>query len=98
MQAAARAALRQQAASRPSSEDAAHNAAFLYPQGELPKCYAVLGLERTATERDITRAYRLAAAKWHPDKWLTASPEEQQTAAARFRELQVAYEELGQAS
>lgn len=30
--------------------------------------YAVLGVERTATSKEITKAYRVRALKVHPDK------------------------------
>ncbi len=40
-----------------------------------------------ATPRDITHAYRMLAAKWHPDKWATATEDKQKvrTVAASVR-------------
>ena len=34
-----------------------------------PRChYAVLDVERTATDDELKKAYRVLALKWHPDK------------------------------
>jgi hypothetical protein len=52
--------------------------------------YAVLGIERDATDSEIARAYRRAARATHPD----THPHEP-TAAERFRTITVAYETLG---
>lgn len=35
---------------------------------ERPDLYAVLGVDANATERDITRAYRMKAMQAHPDR------------------------------
>jgi curved DNA-binding protein len=50
--------------------------------------YATLGLERSATEDDIKRAYRKLARKYHPDVTKEADGEE------RFKEVREAYEVL----
>jgi curved DNA-binding protein len=50
--------------------------------------YATLGLERTATQDDIKRAYRKLARKYHPD--VSKEPD----AEARFKDLAEAYEAL----
>lgn len=50
--------------------------------------YATLGLERSATEDDIKRAYRKLARKYHPDVTKEADGEE------RFKEVGEAYEVL----
>ncbi|KAG0250558.1 DnaJ (Hsp40), sub C, member 17 [Mortierella polycephala] len=50
--------------------------------------YAVLGVERTATTKEITKAYRLKALKVHPDK----NPDP--NAAKIFHELSQAYDLL----
>jgi DnaJ-domain-containing protein 1 len=84
LQAAARAALQQQ-----------RRSTSVPPAGErLPRPYLVLGLQRSATVRDVTRAYRMMAARWHPDKWRRASVDEQQVAERRFRIVAGAYEAL----
>jgi Ca-activated chloride channel family protein len=51
--------------------------------------YAILGLSKTATAQDIKKAYRRLARRYHPD----ASVDEED--ATRFREIQQAYDVLG---
>ncbi len=50
--------------------------------------YAVLGVARNAPQREIRRAYKSMAAKWHPDK--NKSPE----ATAMFQKINEAHEVL----
>lgn len=52
--------------------------------------YAVLGVERTATQEEIKKAYRRLARQYHPD----ANPGNKE-AEERFKEIQEAYEVLG---
>jgi molecular chaperone DnaJ len=51
--------------------------------------YAVLGVSRTATEKEIKQAYRRLARKYHPD----VNPGDK-TAEARFKEINEAHEVL----
>lgn len=51
--------------------------------------YAVLGVDREASEQEIKRAYRKLARKYHPD----VNPDDED-AAAKFREVSTAYEVL----
>ncbi|MGZ8751726.1 MAG: molecular chaperone DnaJ [Acidimicrobiia bacterium] len=51
--------------------------------------YRLLGVERSATDDDIKRAYRTLARQYHPD----ANPGDP-AAEARFKEISVAYETL----
>lgn len=52
--------------------------------------YQVLGIERTATDDEIKKAYRKKALKWHPDR----NPDHKETAERRFKEVSEAYEAL----
>ena len=53
--------------------------------------YQTLGVEKTANEKEIKQAYRRLAKKYHPD----ANPDK--NAEARFKEINEAYEVLGDA-
>ena len=55
---------------------------------EFKDYYATLGVERTATQEQIKRAYRKLARKYHPDVSKEADAE------ARFKEVAEAYEAL----
>ncbi|CAM9846366.1 unnamed protein product, partial [Choristocarpus tenellus] len=50
----------------------------------------LLGVAKDATDRDITRAYRKQALKWHPDK----NRDEPKKAEERFKHVSEAYEVL----
>jgi curved DNA-binding protein len=52
--------------------------------------YKILGVERSAAEKDIKRAYRKLAVRYHPDKNPGDSGAEE-----RFKEINEAYEVLG---
>ncbi len=52
--------------------------------------YEVLGVERTATDEEIKKAYRRLAKKYHPD----ANPDNKKEAEAKFKEVNEAYETL----
>ena len=54
--------------------------------------YAVLGLQKGATEKEITRAYRKLAKLHHPD----ANPGNKE-AEERFKDISAAYDVLGDA-
>ena len=49
--------------------------------------YEILGLKKGASDKDIKSAYRKMAAKWHPDKFATASEEEKKEAEEKFKEI-----------
>jgi len=53
--------------------------------------YSVLGVPKSAAEKDVKSAYRKLARKWHPD----ANPNNQHEAEEKFKEISEAYEVLG---
>ena len=56
--------------------------------------YEVLGLQKGASADDIKGAYRKAALKWHPDRWVSGTDAEKKTAEAKFKEASEAYSVL----
>jgi len=56
--------------------------------------YAVLGIERGASERDIKHAYRRLMSQHHPDKLGDVPDELKQRAEQRAREINAAYERI----
>lgn len=56
--------------------------------------YEVLGLQKGASEDDIKQAYRKAALKWHPDRWVNGTDAEKKTAEENFKEASEAYSVL----
>lgn len=52
--------------------------------------YEVLGVDRNASQEDIKRAYRTLSKQWHPDKHRGQHDAEQ-----RYKEINEAYETLG---
>uniref|UniRef100_A0A3B0MXD2 DnaJ domain containing protein, putative n=1 Tax=Theileria annulata TaxID=5874 RepID=A0A3B0MXD2_THEAN len=63
-------------------------------KNKTPKLYLLLGIDQTATTRDVVKAYRLAALKSHPDKLQGLSKKEQEDAKNHFVQLKHAYEIL----
>jgi DnaJ-class molecular chaperone len=53
--------------------------------------YEILGIPKTAPQKDIKSAYRKLARKWHPD----ANPTNAKVAEDKFKEISEAYEVLG---
>ena len=56
--------------------------------------YQVLGLDSSATDEEIKKAYRRLAMKYHPDKVEGLGEEVKKNAEAQFREINEAYETL----
>jgi curved DNA-binding protein CbpA len=56
--------------------------------------YALLGVERNASSEEIKRAYRQQIIRYHPDRFMSASPEEQEYARQRTLRINEAYATL----
>ena len=56
--------------------------------------YEVLGIGKNATADEIKLAYRKAAMKWHPDRWVEGTDAEKKTAEEKFKEASEAYSVL----
>lgn len=56
--------------------------------------YKVLGVDKNASQKDIKRAYKKLAMKWHPDKH-SESPETKAQANRKFKEIVEAHDVLG---
>lgn len=56
--------------------------------------YRVLGLEPTATDEEVKKAYRQMAIKFHPDKVAQMGEEYQKGAKEKFQKIQDSYEAI----
>lgn len=56
--------------------------------------YSVLGIEKTATDDEVKKAYRRLAMKFHPDKVEGLGEEVKKNAEQQFREINEAYETI----
>ena len=64
-------------------------------QSSIHDPYRVLGVPRNANQADIRRAYRTLCLKYHPDKNLNRPAFERKTCEETFKEIQKAYELVG---
>ena len=56
--------------------------------------YKVLGIEATASDEEIKKAYRQMAIRYHPDKVASLGEEYQHGAKEKFQKIQEAYENI----
>ena len=54
--------------------------------------YKILGVKRSATKKDIKKAYKKLALEWHPDKF--TDEEEKKAAEKKFMDIAAAKEVL----
>lgn len=66
------------------------NSQVALKQSKEKNYYKILGLQRSATKKEIKKAYRELALKWHPDKNL----DDQEKAEKMFQDISEAYEVL----
>lgn len=59
---------------------------------DLGNAYKILGIDKNTIERDIKKAYRKLAIKYHPDKVAQLGEEFQKGAKEKFQKVQDAYE------
>jgi DnaJ like chaperone protein len=56
--------------------------------------YKILGIEATASDEEVKRAYRKMAIAFHPDKVAQMGKEYQKGAKEKFQQIQDAYENI----
>jgi DnaJ like chaperone protein len=59
--------------------------------------YEILGVESSASDDDIKKAYRKMAVRYHPDKVASLGEEYQKGAKEKFQRIQEAYENIKKA-
>jgi hypothetical protein len=65
-----------------------------HPPHRHARDYEELGLPMGASKAEAKKAYKQLARQFHPDKWHSASAEEQEAAKVRFQAIQKAYDSL----
>lgn len=75
------------------AKDGMERARRLQKQAEKRDYYKILGVSRTATTREITKAYRKMAQKWHPDNF-ASNESERKIAEKKFIDIAAAKEVL----
>lgn len=63
-------------------------------RNQADSAYKVLGIEPTATDDEVRKAYKRMALKYHPDKVATLGEDVQKAAEEKFKKVQQAYEQI----
>ncbi len=61
---------------------------------ETDSAYKVLGIEKSATDAEVKKAYRAKAVEYHPDKVSNLGEDIQKSAKEKFQKLNQAYEKI----
>ena len=56
--------------------------------------YKLLGVSENASQEEIKKAFHKLSLKWHPDRWVSGTEEEQKKAEAEFKKISEAYNVL----
>lgn len=56
--------------------------------------YRILGIEKSATDQEVKKAYRKMAVRYHPDKVAQAGDEYEKGAKEKFQRIQEAYDNI----
>lgn len=75
-----------------SGDESSGRKAYNEPKTSDP--YSVLHVPRTATDSEITRAYRNLVQMYHPDKVEGLAPEYREIADTRMKAINAAYEQV----
>ena len=74
------------------AEEGMRKAKKLAQQRQKRDYYKILGIRRTASKREVTKAYRKLAQKWHPDNFQSES--DKKMAEKKFMDIASAKEVL----
>ena len=81
--------------SRPRDlQEKLHRAKIALKRAKRKDYYKILGIPHNATEKDIRKAYRKKAMKWHPDRHTTKSEAEKKIAEKNFKDINEANDAL----
>ncbi len=61
---------------------------------DVSNAYKVLGVESSASDEEVKKAYRKMAVKHHPDKFNQSGEEQLKAAKEKFQKIQEAYEQI----
>ncbi len=61
---------------------------------EADSAYRILEIKKSATDKEVKKAYRKMVKKYHPDKLQNLGPEHIKGAEEKFRQVQKAYEQI----